>query len=737
MPKMARKCHVARASVVIFTAFLLNFATSKSDRGGEFGDLLVVTVATDETDGYKRYMESAEQFGITVKVLGMNEEWQGGDIATSPGGGWKVNLLREELVKYKDQEDLVILFTDSYDVVFLSDADEILKKFKTFKSNLLFSAENYLWPDKSLATAYPPVSSGYPYLCSGLYMGYAPYMYRAVTYQPIEDLGDDQLFFTHLFLNERETWKIMLDNQARIFQNLNGAKDDVKPRFEGRNSLLHNTKYNTVPSLLHGNGWAKVALNHLTNYVPNQWTWDAGCIRCMSNKFSFNGLTVEDYPMVMVAVFVSVPTPFFDEFLQHIVEINYPKSRIDLFIHNRAMFHYRRIEKFREDIGPLFNSVKIIRPAEQLSDAEGRNRGLDHCIALECQYYFSVDADVQLTNPQVLMILMEMNRPVVAPLVSKPGKLWSNFWGDLNSNGYYARSSDYVDIVRRERKGLWNVPYIANVYLVKGEVIRRGERPNFEEEGMDSDMVICADFRNKGVFMYLLNLHDDYGHIITTENYETTHLHNDMWEMWNNKEDWEAKYIAPDYFSFRQRDAANFTMPCTDVYSFPVLSKTYARHLIEEMEHYGKWSSGNNEDERLNGGYENVPTRDIHMNQVGYEQHWLYFLREYIAPICEKVYPGYYSKAYAIMNFVVRYRPDEQASLRPHHDSSTYTINVALNEHGKDYLGGGARFIRYNCSVIGLPVGHTLMHPGRLTHYHEGLLTTNGTRYIMVSFIDP
>jgi hypothetical protein len=39
----------------------------------------------------------------------------------------------------------------------------------------------------------------------------------------------------------------------------------------------------------------------------------------------------------------------------------------------------------------------------------------------------------------------------------------------------------------------------------------------------------------------------------------------------------------------------------------------------------------------------------------------------------------------AIMNFVVRYRPDEQPSLRPHHDSSTYTINVALNRPGIDY----------------------------------------------------
>ena len=36
----------------------------------------------------------------------------------------------------------------------------------------------------------------------------------------------------------------------------------------------------------------------------------------------------------------------------------------------------------------------------------------------------------------------------------------------------------------------------------------------------------------------------------------------------------------------------------------------------QEMEHFGQWSGGTNQDERISGGYENVPTRDIHVNQV-------------------------------------------------------------------------------------------------------------------------
>lgn len=89
------------------------------------------------------------------------------------------------------------------------------------------------------------------------------------------------------------------------------------------------------------------------------------------------------------------------------------------------------------------------------------------------------------------------------------------------------------------------------------------------------------------------------------------------------------------------------------------------------------------------------------------------------------------------MNFMVRYRPDEQPSLRPHHDSSTYTINIAMNRKEIDFTGGGCRFVRYNCSVLDQVQGTMLMHPGRLTHFHEGLTTLSGTRYIMISFIDP
>lgn len=47
--------------------------------------------------------------------------------------------------------------------------------------------------------------------------------------------------------------------------------------------------------------------------------------------------------------------------------------------------------------------------------------------------------------------LLPLYRKIIGPLVTRHGKLWSNFWGALSLDGYYARSEDYIDIVQRKR----------------------------------------------------------------------------------------------------------------------------------------------------------------------------------------------------------------------------------------------------------------------------------------------
>ena len=73
------------------------------------------------------------------------------------------------------------------------------------------------------------------------------------------------------------------------------------------------------------------------------------------------------------------------------------------------------------------------------------------------------------------------NRRVLAPMLLRPGKAWSNFWGALGADGYYARSSDYMEIVQYKRLGVWNVPYVALCYLIQGAVIHE-EKTRFASQ---------------------------------------------------------------------------------------------------------------------------------------------------------------------------------------------------------------------------------------------------------------
>nr|ACI69018.1 Procollagen-lysine,2-oxoglutarate 5-dioxygenase 3 precursor [Salmo salar] len=262
-------------------------------------NLLVITVATEDTDGF-----SSSSSNYTVKVLGLGEQWKGGDVARTVGGGQKVRWLKTELLKHSDKKDLVILFVDSYDVILASGPEELLWKFSRLGHRMVFSAEGFCWPDQKLAPKYPAVHTGKRYLNSGGFIGYAPELSEIVQQWKHKDNDDDQLFYTKIYLDK-----------------------------------VQRTKYNMT---------------------------------------------------------------------------------------------------------------------------------LDH----QCEYYFSIDADVVIVNPDVLRVLIEENKSVIAPMLSRHGKLWSNFWGALSPEGFYSRSEDYIDIVQGKRIGLWNVPYITQVYMIKGSVLR-------------------------------------------------------------------------------------------------------------------------------------------------------------------------------------------------------------------------------------------------------------------------
>ncbi|XP_055335239.1 procollagen-lysine,2-oxoglutarate 5-dioxygenase 1-like [Paramacrobiotus metropolitanus] len=698
-------------------------------------ELLVVTVASNATNGFERFMRSAKVYGYTVEVLGMNQPWKGGDM-TRAGGGYKINLLKTFMDTRKDDAKTIYLVTDSYDVMFSAPARSVLDLFLERKYKILFSAEPHCWPNRELASHYPPVLSSSKYLNSGGFMGNGKSISEMLAAGTVSDLDDDQLYYTKLFLdpNQRKDLGIVLDTENEIFQTLYDLDHTVKIRFRDDDAYVFNIEHNTEPAVVHGNGLSKGVLNQMGNYLAKSWTPTLGCLACNESEFKLESLS--EMPKLTMGLFIEKPTPFLKEWFERIAALDYPKKHINVFIHNNEKYHEKDVARFIKSAKDYL-SVTSKGPEDGMTEAEARTTGIKECLKEKCDYYLSVDSEAMLTNVETIRLLLQQNRTVLAPMMTRPGKMWSNFWGALSYEGFYSRSEDYGEILDYSKMGIWNVPFISTAYMIRKDAIDI-DFPLFTNPvaSQDFDMIWCKEMRDKGKFLFVTN-QQYYGHLVNADNFDIKLKKPDFYQLIDNKPDWEYRYIHQDYHKMKELDTV-VEQPCTDVYWFPVVSERYCKDLIEIMENFGQWSSGNNEDKRLQGGYENVPTRDIHMNQVGLERQWMMFLKEYIRPMQEKLYTGYFhDPPHALMNFVVRYRPDEQPALRPHHDSSTYTINIALNRPNVDYEGGGCRFIRYNCSVTDTRLGWTLIHPGRLTHFHEGLPVTKGTRYIMISFVDP
>lgn len=73
-------------------------------------------------------------------------------------------------------------------------------------------------------------------------------------------------------------------------------------------------------------------------------------------------------------------------------------------------------------------------------------------------------------------------------------KVWSNFWGALSDKGFYARSLDYMTIVKNEIRGLWNVPFISTCYLIKASVL---PKISYHFQDLDPDMAFCYHMRRQ------------------------------------------------------------------------------------------------------------------------------------------------------------------------------------------------------------------------------------------------
>lgn len=212
----------------------------------------VLTCGDDESK-MGMLTESANIHKIAVNNV-LNGEWIGGNME-GPGGGQKLVDLHRYINDNNLPDNDVILFTDAFDVFFNRDLDNIVGRFLEFNTEVVFAAEQYLWPDESLL--FPTTHTKYRYLNSGCFIGRVGEIKRLLS-RPIKSEEDDQLYLQRQFLTQK--FDVVLDTEGYIFQTNEEECVVVK-------DMIFNPITGCYSCIYHGNGGqeAKLKLSELYN----------------------------------------------------------------------------------------------------------------------------------------------------------------------------------------------------------------------------------------------------------------------------------------------------------------------------------------------------------------------------------------------------------------------------------------------------------------------------------------
>lgn len=438
------------------------------------------------------------------------------------------------------------------------------------------------------------------------------------------------------------------------------------------------------------------------------------------------------------------------------------KVKTVLFIHKNVSFIEKTLLRIVSSIKQgeliIYNYVKALRYSDihkvctivkttinNRGDVTGENDVFADMLNIKLSYLADkniekllfLDNNIYLKdNLDLIQVLDKEDYTAITHYLDIKGQNFNNLWMEKNEKGYY--KSSYGNVVKGVDVETIYMNYIMYFNmdklrkLMENKEIYDGKNNDGVYIG-DFDIVISNFFTNNGEKI-LCRYVDTIGHIIGDSKYEG--------DRWCNIKDieanfmcWLEEYVHPNCLDVLFNDSKpEYTEPISWLFETMFATPKFCKEMIELVNSYDLWSDGKNNDARLQSGYEPVPTVDVHLNQVDYRDVWDKMLKMVIAPICEKFFVGYHTKGTNIC-FVVKYSMDGQKHLRPHHDASAYTINIALNEQS-EYTDGGTHFLVTDYKKVGAPIGTMLIHPGRCTHYHEGLPITSGTRYILVGFIE-
>ena len=206
--------------------------------------------------------------------------------------------------------------------------------------------------------------------------------------------------------------------------------------------------------------------------------------------------------------------------------------------------------------------------------------------------------------------------------------------------------------------------------------------------------------------------------------YTEPRLHPELYTYYDNPTEWKNRFIT---YSARTKEWDLITdEPFMNTFSFPLFTPEFCKMIREEAEHSKSWTINR---------HEYYPTTDMVLQTIGMHDIYMEVLREYVMPLSIHMWAleGEGWDNLDSENFLARYTPDAQGHLAIHHDASNITCLVQLSDLD-EYEGGGTWFRRQK-ELLKNPIGYVTIHPGNITHKHGARAVTEGSRYIIVSFM--
>ena len=415
------------------------------------GDVLQVIITSEFSENMKYLIGSSNTYAYPFVVLGLGQKVR----------GYADRLLKmrdflRELTKNGEKfglkeymnEGLKILYTDSENSLLVEYPYEIsIVHRRVFQDAIVFLGDRRCFPDESMESEYPESPTNMRFLNSRAYMGSAIRLLELFEKYPIPSIEyDDQFYFTEAYLTGK--FNLVIDHFKKLFGNLDGSPNfatyytleanRIRNRLRST-SLIENLSRGSYPFVVvHGGrrgSYGQSNLIVLQNFFPS----------IKSSPFPFkidpplkpeNGSSLlkklqnnQSIPKVFLAVFLDDYSPFFEEFVVSLLEIDYPKEHLVLFVN----YHSEREENRQiENHLKYLRSIKknsigyfkvIVNHIESTKIA--KKTALDLSVQENCDFYFTTDS---LLFPNSLNLLIAEDKPFVSPFLQKHYRSLSNFW---------------------------------------------------------------------------------------------------------------------------------------------------------------------------------------------------------------------------------------------------------------------------------------------------------------------